>query len=453
MSLFRRTPPQADANRNAGSSADEAGSAESHEEQQEVAGERGLPPQNPFKSVQSRVSSTLTVTLMIALAAGLLIWYYSTAIGRSAKARSAALAAEQRRAQGDTNLPPLGPFHLPRSPDRESPSHDADSRVTDARDATIPNSPLERILGAPPEPPSAASAAPVSTAEPYATAPYGGGAPPKTPAQLALDRRLAGPVLMQAPGGSTPAFAGPAAGAGAFPFANFSPPASPSSPEGKPESESRGPATLETLLHATPTPAVDARVLPTQRYLLPQGAFIDCTLETAISSSLPGMTTCVTATDTFSADGTVVLLERGTKLVGETRGMVQAGSPRLFVLWNQARTPAGIVVPLASPGTDELGRSGLSGSIDWHWWQRFGAAILVTVIDGVVQTVGDRSSSSSVQINPSGASNVMTDVLRGTLSIPPTIDKPQGDRIEILVARDVDFRSVYTLRAQTFGGK
>jgi type IV secretion system protein VirB10 len=186
---------------------------------------------------------------------------------------------------------------------------------------------------------------------------------------------------------------------------------------------------------------------------LPEGAFIDCTLETAISSSLPGMTTCVTATDTFGADGTVVLLERGTKLVGETRGMVQAGSPRLFVLWNQARTPAGIVVPLASPGTDELGRSGLSGSIDWHWWQRFGAAILVTVIDGVVQTVGDRSSSSSVQVNPSGASNVMTDVLRGTLSIPPTIDKPQGDRIEILVARDVDFRSVYTLRAQTLGGK
>ena len=37
------------------------------------------------------------------------------------------------------------------------------------------------------------------------------------------------------------------------------------------------------------------------------------------------MTTCITATDTFSADGSVVLLERGTKLVGETRGQVQQG--------------------------------------------------------------------------------------------------------------------------------
>jgi hypothetical protein len=65
---------------------------------------------------------------------------------------------------------------------------------------------------------------------------------------------------------------------------------------------------------------VQAKVLATQRLLLPKGAFLDCTLETAIDSSLPGMTTCITATDTFGADGSVVLLERGTKLVGETRG-------------------------------------------------------------------------------------------------------------------------------------
>ena len=82
---------------------------------------------------------------------------------------------------------------------------------------------------------------------------------------------------------------------------------------------------LRALLTPTVTRTVRAEVLPTQRLLIPKGAFIDCTLETAIDSTLPGMTTCVTATDTFGADGTMVLLERGTKLVGETRGEVQQG--------------------------------------------------------------------------------------------------------------------------------
>ena len=105
------------------------------------------------------------------------------------------------------------------------------------------------------------------------------------------------------------------------------------------EGRASGGTELDTLLQPRVTAAAQAMVLPTQRLLLPKGAFIDCTLETAIDSTLPGMTTCITATDTFGADGSTVLLERGTKLVGETRGQVQQGAARVFVLWNEARTP------------------------------------------------------------------------------------------------------------------
>jgi type IV secretion system protein VirB10 len=395
-----------------------------------IAGERGIPSVNRIRSVQSRATSVLAVALMGGLAAALLIWYYSGAIHRSARAQELAEAATKRRAQGDSTLPSLGVIQPPRAP---PPAQD---------------SALEAVLGPPAPLPVTAPEIPVANANPYAPS----GPPPKTPAELELERQLGGPVLAAAPtdrsSAPTPAMEGEGA---SFSAGSADPSGLPPSPGANPDSkESRvsGGDTLASLLRPTATPAVSARVLPTQRFMLPKGAFIDCTLETAISSALPGMTTCVTATDTFGADGNIVLLERGSKLVGETRGEVTQGKPRLFVLWTEARTPTGVVVPLSSPGTDELGRSGLSGTIDRHWWLRFGTAILITVIDGAVQGATEsHGTGGTIVLNPSTSSDVATEVLRGTLNIPPTIDKAQGDRIEILVARDVDFRSVYSLRA------
>jgi type IV secretion system protein VirB10 len=210
--------------------------------------------------------------------------------------------------------------------------------------------------------------------------------------------------------------------------------------------EAQGGDALQTLLRPSVMSATRAQIFPTQRLLLPKGTFIDCTLETAIDSTLPGMTVCITAADTFGADGTVVLLERGTKLIGETRGGVQQGSARVFVVWTEARTPSGVVVRLDSPGTDALGRSGLDGEVNRHFWQRFGAAVLVSAIDGVVQSEAQSSSrSGTVVLDPTTSQDVLTDILRGTVNIPPTIRVRNGTRIQVLVARDVDFRPVYEL--------
>ena len=206
---------------------------------------------------------------------------------------------------------------------------------------------------------------------------------------------------------------------------------------------------LAALLRPSEMAATQAQVLPSERLLLPKGTFIDCTLETAIDSTLPGMTTCITAADTFSADGKVVLMERGTKLVGETRGQVQQGQARVFVVWTEARTPTGVIVPLDSPGTDELGRSGLPGRVERHFWDRFGAALLISLVDGAIQA-GVQSlnrSGGTVVYAPSASTDVLTEVLRSTLQVPPTVVKHNGDRIQVLVARDVDFRAVYELRA------
>ena len=370
-----------------------------------VRGERSSATLAHAPSVQSRISNLLAIGLMSLLGLGMLTWYYANALTRQSHARDSAKAASTKRAQsGDMPLPSLGRIDPPLA---DKPPQDPVPPVSALMGTQLRELPLE--------------AAPTVTPN--------GAAPAKTPAELTLERQLSGAVFSQS---SVPT--APAAGA-------------------MPPGSAQEPGELSALLRPSATTAVRAQVLPTQRLLLPKGAFLDCTLETAIDSTLPGMTTCVMATDTFGVDGEVVLLERGTKLVGETRGQVQQGAARVFVLWNEARTPTGVIVPLASPGADELGRAGLPGNVDRHFWERFGAAMLVSVIDGAIQAAvqSSRSNSGTVIVNPSATQDVMTEVLKGTINIPPTVVKHQGDRIQVLVARDLDFRSVYELKSLAVG--
>jgi type IV secretion system protein VirB10 len=371
-----------------------------------VVGERGIASVNQARSLQSRASNLLAMGLISTLGLGLLAWYYVHTFAHQSQVKRTAQAASRSQATGEMPLPSLGKIDPP------APA-------------------VAAVLGPAPELP--AMAQPVSD---VGMPPAGGSAPPaaKPAWMIAMERRLAGPVSEGPQVKDDSPSAPPMSGEGAV--------AVPTSEEPK-----SGESALATLLKPSATPATRARVLPAQRLLLPKGAFIDCTLETAIDSTLPGMTTCVTATDTFGVDGSTVLIERGSKLVGETRGEVAQGQARLFVLWTEARTPTGVIVPLSSPGTDELGRSGLSGDVNRHFFQRFGAAILISVINGAVQAaVTSRDSGGTVIYNPSGSQDVLTEVLKSTVNIAPTVTKNQGDRIQILVARDLDFRSVYELK-------
>lgn len=389
-----------------------------------IAGDRGIPEVHRASSLQSRLSSAFAIALMSALGLGLLTWYYARALTRPAQAHQAAEASVKSHAQGEMTLPSLGPIDSPLVPKAEvgPPAAPTESAA------------IERVLGpAPALPAGSAVAMPVGMLSGTAnSAPQG-----KSPGEVAFERRLAGPAFAR---GSAEGRAGDGLGV------SVSEPSG-RGPLGSVSAAGEGADPLQALLKPTVTAAVTPSLLPTRRFLLAKGTFVDCTLETAIDSTLPGMTTCITATDTFSADGSVVLLERGTKLVGETRGQVAQGTSRIFVLWAEARTPTGVVVPLSSPGTDELGRSGLSGEVNRHFWDRFGAAILLTVINGAVQgAVNRENSAGSVVVSPSTSTDVMSEVLRSTVAIPPTVTKAQGDRIQVFVARDVDFRSVYALK-------
>ena len=387
--------------------------------------DRAIPVVGRARALSSRLSSILAIALMSVLGVGMLVWYYATMMSRQSAVRTTAQETARHRAQGDAPLPSLGTISapIPESPVRR-PGGTADEGASVRADA-----PAAALTGPPPNPSLLGAGTLIPAGE--SPNPSYANMSVRTSAQTALERQL---------GGSP--FAAQAASV---------PPVMPVRQQSVPEltpGSSREAGTLAWLMKPTIAAAVQAEMLPSMRMLLPKGAFIDCTLETAIDSTLPGMTTCITATDTFGADGKVVLLERGTKLVGETRGQVQPGAARVFVLWNEARTPTGVVVPLASPGADELGRAGLSGEVNHHFWERFGAAMLISVLDGAVQTTVQSSArAGGIIVSPAGSEGVATEALKATVSIPPSVQKAQGDRIQILVARDLDFRSVYSLRS------
>jgi type IV secretion system protein VirB10 len=141
----------------------------------------------------------------------------------------------------------------------------------------------------------------------------------------------------------------------------------------------------------------------------------------------------------------VVLLEKGTKVLGEYRSTLRQGQKRLFVLWTRAVTPAGVAIRLESPAADALGRAGFDGELDTHFWDRFGGALLLSIVnDGTYALAGNGGASNTARV-PSDAAAV---ALQNSINIPPSLRKGQGAEVTIFVAQDFDFSSVYGLQAR-----
>lgn len=179
--------------------------------------------------------------------------------------------------------------------------------------------------------------------------------------------------------------------------------------------------------------------------IVPQGATIEAVMETAIDSDLPGYARAVISRDVLSFDGSATLIPRGSTVIGQYKSGVAQGASRVFVIWQRVIRPDGVSVMLASPATDELGRGGLGGKVDRHFLQRFGGAILLSVIDGgIAAGTAALTSTTGTGVfigSATQATSVATEALRST-DLPPTVRTKQGAGVRIFVARDLDFSVV-----------
>ena len=207
------------------------------------------------------------------------------------------------------------------------------------------------------------------------------------------------------------------------------------------------PNALDALRQSSAVVEARASMLPNRNYLVTAGTLIPCILQTAMNSAQPGYTSCLIPRDVYSENGRVVLMEKGTKVLGEYHGGIQQGQNRLFVLWTRAVTPQGVRIDLASPGSDALGRAGIAGSVDTFFWARFGSALLLSLVDDAAYIAGQSVSGGSNNFNnttrtPSEGAGI---ALQNSINIRPVLKKNQGEEVGIFVAKDFNFADVYNL--------
>lgn len=198
----------------------------------------------------------------------------------------------------------------------------------------------------------------------------------------------------------------------------------------------------------TPTTAKKGEFNP--NLLLSKGSYIGCSLDTRLVSSIKGGVTCTVSDNVYSTNGATLLIEKGSKITGFFKsGQMNDGVNRIFVVWQEIRTPNYINIPVYSGASDELGGSGIEGWVDHHWLERFGAAILLSVIDDALNvSINGKRGHGNIDYteNSRETTRSMADTaLQKFINIEPTLYKNHGDIVGVYVNRDIDFSKVYKL--------
>jgi len=188
---------------------------------------------------------------------------------------------------------------------------------------------------------------------------------------------------------------------------------------------------------------VQARRMTGLDRLVPQGAIVGAVMETALNSDLPGFARAITSRDVRSFDGSTILIPAGSRVIGQYKSGIAQGASRVFVLWTRLIRPDGVSIELASPAVDDLGRGGIGGKVNRHFLQRFGGAILTSVLSGGISAAAaSLSGGSTVIVGSASQATGLAQQATQSGDIPPTITTRQGATVRIFVARDLDFSRV-----------
>lgn len=194
--------------------------------------------------------------------------------------------------------------------------------------------------------------------------------------------------------------------------------------------------------------------------------YIPAVLENSLNSQLPGRAIAVVERPVFGEDRRLVLIPAGSRVIGTYRAQAKYGLARLDIAWSRILRPDGVTINLDAASADVMGQSGLPGDLDTRWAEKYGSALLVSVIgaggdwalaSNSTNVTSPLGSTTSVQNGRTVAANRFGNdmerlgqrMVEDNLDIRPVLTVPQGTRLLIIPTEDIWLRDPAHLRPVT----
>jgi type IV secretion system protein VirB10 len=207
------------------------------------------------------------------------------------------------------------------------------------------------------------------------------------------------------------------------------------------------------------SPVDRSRVVTADRY-------IPAVLENTINSQLPGRAIAVVERPVYGADGRLVLIPAGSRVIGHYQSLAKLGQARLDIGWTRIIRPDGVNINAEATGTDVMGRSGLPGDLDTRVFEKYGGSLLTSAIAAAGDWALDGSSTTvlgplggttqSLSGRARAATRLGNDldtlgqqIVRDNVDIRPVLTVPEGTRLNIVPTEDLWLRDPNHLAAVT----
>jgi type IV secretory pathway VirB10-like protein len=191
-----------------------------------------------------------------------------------------------------------------------------------------------------------------------------------------------------------------------------------------------------------------------------QGQFLDgVLLHKLIADTEEAPVVVAVSKDFFDATAQYVAIPSGTRVIGRSQVVSYQGAARLYVWFDRLILPNGVSVPLPQSGNglDLQGSLGIVSDVNRHFWQKYGSALFVGLLDGLSGLAQSNTSDAQMQYmfgrSSQNFGEINKEMMRSNGNIVPTISVNAGHKIKINLADDIIISAFSLISDRSYAGR